>query len=114
MLALTGYKDPASPKCSNGTELGCGIYHSSELKFVFQRASDPRGKAVAAAFGGYWTNMAKTGSPNGVGLVKWPSYAAEAGYQHAIFGDSVTIVSDSYRNVTCNFWDSMPKESPYA
>jgi len=107
------YRDPASSSCLRGRELGCGVYHGSEVKYVFQHASGSRGKAVAAAMGGYWTNLAKTGSPNGGNLVRWPRYAADAGYQHLVLADNISTVINNYRNTTCNFWDTLPKEAPY-
>jgi len=67
---------------------------------------------MAAAMKGYWTNMAKTGSPNGPGLVEWPKYAKADGYQHMQLADPIVVSSD-FRNVTCDFWDSLPKEAPY-
>jgi len=108
------YRDPASLLCTLRFELGCGVYHGRDINYVFQHASDSRGQAIAATIGGYWTNLAKTGTPNGGDLVRWPRYAAEAGYQHIVLAESVGAVRDDYRNATCNFWDSMPKEAPYA
>ena len=111
-----GYRDPSSPACSLEDEVSCGIYHGSDLGFVWQhKASDARSAAVATALGGYWTNLAATGSPNGNGtLVVWPRYAAESGYKHIVVAEVVRVVDDDYRNTTCNFWDTMPKEAPYA
>ena len=61
--------------------------------------------------GSYWTQMAKTGSPNGEGLVKWPKFTAENDL-HLKLDENVTVES-GLRKETCDFWDSLPKESPY-
>jgi para-nitrobenzyl esterase len=61
--------------------------HASEIEFVFNvlnsrqlpwRAEDRQVSDLMAA---YWTNFAKTGSPNTTGLPEWPVYRAADGYQ---------------------------------
>jgi len=67
--------DPATP-CS----YGCGAGHGAEIPFVYdQLAQDPRtwsadDRLVAAHMIGYWTNFAKTGDPNGLGLPVWKAF----------------------------------------
>lgn len=55
-----------------------GAAHAMELSYVFNSSMfgpmPPEGKQVAEAMIKYWTNFAKTGNPNGEGLVNWPQY----------------------------------------
>jgi para-nitrobenzyl esterase len=56
-----------------------GAYHSAEIPFVFdshmaRRMLGKEDKALTVAMGDYWTNFAKTGNPNGDGLVEWSAY----------------------------------------
>jgi para-nitrobenzyl esterase len=74
---------------SEGQLLGWGAFHSSDLPFVFHNASVTQGVSlttfsggdglVADFFEGYWTNMARDGSPGTVKGVSWPSYAGPGG-----------------------------------
>jgi para-nitrobenzyl esterase len=58
-----------------------GAIHSDELRYVWGN-DDPEGKWPAAdndleaAIQLYWVNFARTGDPNGAGLVRWPPYRA--------------------------------------
>ena len=61
--------------------------HASEIEFVFNvlnsralawRAED---RQVSDRMATYWTNFAKTGSPNATDLPRWPVYRAADGYQ---------------------------------
>ena len=107
------YHDPSSVLCTLDDELLCGVYHGSEVAYVFQNpsSSSQRTKNMMNTIGSYWTQMAKTGSPNGEGLVNWPKFTAENDL-HLKLDENVTVES-GLRKETCDFWDSLPKESPY-
>jgi len=56
-----------------------GAFHASEIFFVFGSHSPLAGltdqdEALTEAMGLYWTNFAKTGTPNGGDLPDWPVY----------------------------------------
>ena len=59
-----------------------GVFHSSELPYVFDnlrlmnRPWQPVDWRVAREMSSYWTNFAKTGSPNARGLPVWPAFRA--------------------------------------
>ena len=56
-----------------------GAFHAAEIFFVFGSHSPLAGlteadEVLTEAMGKYWTNFAKTGNPNGEGLLSWPAY----------------------------------------
>lgn len=56
------------------------VFHSSELPYVFdnlkllRRPWQPVDWQVASVMSSYWTDFAKTGSPNSKGLPNWPAF----------------------------------------
>lgn len=91
---------------------GLGIFHSSELPFVF--GTDPAfplgrvgtsGASTAEAIQGYWTRFAKTGDPNGEGAVTWAPYA-RATDTHLVLAANVHEVAH-YKDAVCDFWDAI-------
>jgi para-nitrobenzyl esterase len=69
-------------------ELTLGAFHTLELPYVFNAfhnrswrwlaftAADDR---LAGVIETYWTNFAKTGSPNSPGTPEWPAWESEGG-----------------------------------
>jgi para-nitrobenzyl esterase len=59
-----------------------GAIHGSEMAYVFGNLTQPgmqftaQDRALSEALGTYWTNFAKTGSPNGAGVPSWPAFSA--------------------------------------
>ncbi len=65
-----------------------GVFHSSEIEYVFGNLSARPGAPWTAAdyklsdtMQDYWINFAKTGNPNGAGLPQWPAYTSADGWQ---------------------------------
>lgn len=67
--------EPASP-CN----WGCGIGHGVEIQYVFdnlhldKRAWTPADRQLATRLARTWVAFARTGSPNGPGLPRWPQF----------------------------------------
>ena len=90
---------------------GAGVFHSSEVPFVFGTAyagffplaADDL--PLSAAMMGYWTRFAATGDPNGGGAPAWPLYAP-AGDQNIVLDVPVSQGS-GLKQAKCDFWDGI-------
>jgi len=112
-----GYKDPASGACQAGSMRGCGVYHGAEVLFVWDHLSTsaithPSDQAMADLMSQLWINFATSGRPGSAGsLLDWPQYHP-ASDMHLRFAN-ITQISLGLANVTCSFWDSLPREGSY-
>ena len=114
-----GYIPPDSLACQFDSELLCGVYHSSEIKFVFQ---DPGlvhlpskvDLQVSAAMGLMWTNMAKYGTPNaphGTDSPHWPQYHTASDMHLEISGGFSAKLG--LARSSCDMWSSLPPQTSY-
>jgi para-nitrobenzyl esterase len=95
--------DLAAPPDPNHTQ-GDVAYHSSEIPYVFGDldllqgfAWRPEDRETSKEMQRYWTNFAKTGDPNGDGLVKWPVYNAATGWQVMHLKPVPVVEPDTHR-----------------
>jgi para-nitrobenzyl esterase len=90
-----------------------GAWHGSEIRFVFN--SLDRGntrvteadRELAKIISGCWVRFAATGSPNGFGLPKWPSYDSVK-KPYLEFGDSIEV-KQGLNEVSCNLFEKVEK-----
>jgi carboxylesterase type B len=123
---FVGYSDPASLECVLRQEALCGVFHSSELVMLFNDLQvDPSSQdhSMAKAFGIYWTNLAKYGTPNvpaspetnqskAATLAEWPQYSL-AGDEHMVLVWP-PVAGSNLRKAQCDFWDALPDRGPYS
>ncbi len=87
-----------------------GAFHSAEIQFVFghparlgQRffigAQDTLWQAQSA----YWGRFVKTGDPNGMGALMWPTFVPET--QQSLLLDTVISVGTHFDRDACALWD---------
>lgn len=69
-------KPQFTPKALKPKNTTIGAYHCAEIDMVFGNSeiANTDEKDITEQMMAYWTNFAKTGNPNGEGLVKWDAY----------------------------------------
>jgi len=89
-----------------------GAVHASEISYVFGALASlkdvtvqPEDWRLSDTIGSYWTNFARTGSPNGRGLPPWPAYEHAGGYQ-VMHLDTVVSAKPDAQRARYEFLDS--------
>ena len=98
------YRFDLAPPADPNHPGGIAAYHSSEIPYVFGNldllhgfAWRPEDRALSEQMQKYWTNFARSGDPNGGGLVKWPAYAAATDWQVLYLGPQPVAEADRTR-----------------
>ncbi|CAN5197374.1 carboxylesterase family protein [soil metagenome] len=89
---------------------GLGVFHSSELPFVFGNDNFPLGKvgpssdatSLATAIQHYWTQFATFATPNYQGAVTWPMYNASTEPQLVLAATLTTATN--LDDAACALW----------
>jgi para-nitrobenzyl esterase len=93
-------------------EQGLGVFHSSELPFVFGNDDFPLGRVgttgapIAQAMQRYWTQFAKTHDPNASGEQAWPAY--DVASDPYLVLDTTIAPAAGLKTAPCDFWDALP------
>ncbi|HTX76623.1 MAG TPA: carboxylesterase family protein [Terracidiphilus sp.] len=93
---------------------GTFAFHSDDIEYVFGTLDTrpgfnvrPEDRALSEAVMTYWTNFAKTGDPNGPGMVPWPKYN-EDGYPLIHLNTTITAGPDTLRDRYLFLEENMP------
>eukprot|EP00040_Diaphanoeca_grandis_P024793 m.136740 g.136740 ORF g.136740 m.136740 type:complete len:638 (-) comp29877_c1_seq1:119-2032(-) len=103
-----GYKDPTSLYCELDIEVGCGVPHEAEIKYVFMDDSvkEEAGVKLSERMAMYWANFAKTGDPNSAETqLRWPLHE-RASDLYLMFGERDQLLYASHKR-GCDFWDTL-------
>jgi len=99
---------------AHATSADTGAPHASEISYVFGAIAamkdvpwDAADFKLSDAIGTYWTNFAKTGNPNGVGLPEWPRYERQSGRQVMHLDVTPKAEPETFRE-RHEYWDSAP------
>jgi para-nitrobenzyl esterase len=97
------FLDLGSPGDKNHSA-AMGAFHSDDIEYVFGTLDSrigavwrPEDRKLSEQMGGYWTNFARTGDPNGPNLPKWPIYNATDNWQVMHLNADSQAKPDSYR-----------------
>jgi para-nitrobenzyl esterase len=71
----------------------------------------PEDWRLSEAIAVYWTNFAKTGNPNGVGVPEWPRYLERDNFP-VMHLDVVLAPEPETHRTRHAFWDAAPTATP--
>ncbi len=128
------FRCPARALAREASKQGSKVYlysfdvapavHMLELDYVFGWPDDgvselwpnlapvPALSNVVKAVQSYWGSFAKTGNPNGGGMMPWPAYD-EAKDENVVLAEPLKV-SSKLTSADCDFWDSRMMNAPAA
>ena len=91
-----------------------GAAHASELQYLFnlpitvpRPPLDAQQLQLSSAMQHYWTNFAKSGTPNGAGLAAWPQFNPLQGNFQSLIPPSPVQETTFATNHKCAFWAAL-------
>ncbi|NDY55506.1 carboxylesterase family protein [Desulfovibrio sulfodismutans] len=98
------YRFTRRPKTARALEMGA--FHGVDLAYVFGNMKQSDGyeqadRDLSRQMMAYWVNFARTGNPNGPGLVEWPTHTSATDL-NLNFADHVWVEQHLY-NKQCDF-----------
>jgi para-nitrobenzyl esterase len=93
-----------------------GSYHASELISVFgtplkgladPALFSPAQAKLAAQMRTYWANFARTGTPNGTGLIQWAPFDGQRQNVLSLRPGGNAVITDFASAHRCAFWDKL-------
>ena len=86
------------------------VHHGVDIAYVFGNMTKSDGYndtdiALSGKMMNYWVNFAKTGNPNGPGLLNWPAYKSKSDINME-FGDTIRTNKHLYKK-ECDFISGM-------
>jgi para-nitrobenzyl esterase len=103
---------------SVATSADVGAPHAGEIPYVFGASGAnpdaPWGRddhKLSDIMETYWSNFAKKGDPNGLGVPNWPLFLAKDNYPVMHLGVAVKAEPETHRPRHA-FWDAAPTANP--
>lgn len=118
---------PVTPPPPFNGNVSLGVFHFSEVPFVFNIQSlfrTPEEFNLSRILNAFWIQFVVQGNPNprqepfdGLNDQLWPLYNAFSGYQQIVFQapvEAITLEEDRSREEKCLFWDLVGQSLMYS